>query len=215
MRPPFLRSRLIALAALLGVALLAALGPGDRVNAGGGGCHGYESGAYEASGARVELRGACFVPAILRVAPGAEVTFANLDPVPHNVVGTALAWGEVATFAQGGSVVATFPEAGVYPYACTLHPGMVGAIVVEGGTAVPATASYASPRTISSGAPPAASEAGTSRAVPAAAPAAPPSEAVAEASTGAPIAPFGWLALGLVAGAAGVGAVRLRRMGGR
>jgi hypothetical protein len=40
---------------------------------------------------------------------------------------------------EGGSVSYSFDEAGVYPYVCTWHPGMVGAVVVGDATEQPAS----------------------------------------------------------------------------
>jgi plastocyanin len=95
----------------------------------GGGCHAQPT---EGSGDTVTMVKACFRPSVLRVEPGAEVTFFNRDPIVHNV--SANGWGEFADIDQGDRFTATFPEAGVYPFACTYHPGMVGSIVVGDGT---------------------------------------------------------------------------------
>src|SRR5690606_28103368 len=67
---------------------------------------------------------------------GTEVTFRNLDAAPHTVTGESAAWGSTKQLAQGDSLSHTFEEAGVYPYSCILHPGMVGAVVVGGNKLV-------------------------------------------------------------------------------
>ena len=95
----------------------------------GGGCRGP---ATTGSGATVELVGACFTPTTLRVAPGDEVTFVNVDPMTHNVLGGG--WGSLGDLEPDDAFTATFADAGVYPYACSYHPGMTGAIVVGDGT---------------------------------------------------------------------------------
>jgi plastocyanin len=64
------------------------------------------------------------------VTPGTEVTFVNRDQVPHAVTGAR--WGDATTMATGESVTHRFDEAGIRPFQCYLHPGMVGAIVVDG-----------------------------------------------------------------------------------
>lgn len=94
----------------------------------GGGCHG---GATQGDGDTVAMSKACFTPSVLRVDPGTEVTFVNKDPVAHNV--TAAGWGYFEDMSQGDAFRATFDEAGIFPYACTYHPGMTGAIVVGDG----------------------------------------------------------------------------------
>jgi plastocyanin len=95
----------------------------------GGGCHG---GATQGQGDTVAMSKACFTPSMLRVNPGTEVTFVNKDPVVHNV--SATGWGYFEDMAEGEAFTATFDEPGVYPYACTYHAGMTGAIVVGDGT---------------------------------------------------------------------------------
>jgi len=95
----------------------------------GGGCH---SGATTGEGDTVEMKDACFTPSILRVDPGAEVTFVNRDDLTHNV--GANQWGNFDDMDLGDSFTATFDKAGVYPFACSYHPGMTGAIVVGTGS---------------------------------------------------------------------------------
>jgi plastocyanin len=101
----------------------------------GGGCHGGasqqdETGKDEAT---VEMVDACFQASITAVDPGTDVTFVHLDDgITHNVGGTL--WGNLEDMYAGDTYTATFDEAGVYPFACSYHPGMTGAIVVGGGT---------------------------------------------------------------------------------
>ena len=93
----------------------------------------------------VELTAMCFRPTIVRVDAGATVEFANRDPLAHNIVGHASTWGHVAGLPFGDSYSATFEEAGIYPFTCTIHPGMVGAVFVgDGGAAAPSTSTPAS-----------------------------------------------------------------------
>jgi plastocyanin len=94
----------------------------------GGGCH---RGLTEGRGDTVEMAKVCFTPSVLRVAPGTEVTFVNRDPLTHNV--SANGWSTTDDLVQGEEFTATFARPGVYPFACTYHPGMVGAIVVGSG----------------------------------------------------------------------------------
>jgi len=97
--------------------------------AGGGGCH---SGMTQGTGEAVLIQDGCFTPAILHVEPGATVSFSNRDPWAHNV--SANGWGHLDDLDQGEGFTATFETAGVYPFACTYHPGMTGAVVVGDGT---------------------------------------------------------------------------------
>jgi plastocyanin len=94
----------------------------------GGGCH---AGATQGTGAAVTMTDACFTPSILSVRPGATVTFVNEDPIVHNV--SAPQWGHFEDINPGERFSVTFGEDGIYPYACMIHPGMTGAIVVGDG----------------------------------------------------------------------------------
>ena len=106
--------------------------------AGGGGCHASSPIADEAA-TTVRLVQNCFGPTVTRVDRGATVTFINDDPTPHTVTGAAMTWGNTANLLQGDTLQATFDDDGVYPYACILHPGMVGAVVVGSGGVVAAS----------------------------------------------------------------------------
>ena len=97
----------------------------------GGGCHAArEEGSTEATGDTVTLVGNCMTPTILHTDVGTTVTFVNEDPVQHNLYGVG--WG-TDTLPSGERFTQTFDEAGTYAYACTIHPGMVGAVEVGGG----------------------------------------------------------------------------------
>jgi plastocyanin len=120
--------------ALRAVLVLAAVGvavmvPWAGPAAAGGGCH---RGMTQGTGDRVEMVDACFTPSILQIAPGTEVTFANEDPTVHNV--SAWDWGQPDDMMKGDSFTALFTEEGIYPFACSYHPGMTGAVVVGDGT---------------------------------------------------------------------------------
>jgi plastocyanin len=109
----------------------AALWGGAGIASAGGGCH---SGASTGSGNAVELSDLCFDSTVLYVKPGTDVTWTNRDPLGHNVVGAGATWGDPElTLNQGDTVSYRFDEDGVYPYACWIHPGMIGAIVVGDG----------------------------------------------------------------------------------
>jgi hypothetical protein len=58
------------------------------------------------------------------VGVGDAVTFTNVDPFPHSVLGANATWGDYAGFRKE-SVTYRFSEPGVYPYVCTYHVGMV------------------------------------------------------------------------------------------
>ena len=114
-----------------------ALAPGVASASGGGGCG---RAVTDDDGTRIGISGFCFDPTIFRVQPGDTVTWINKDPVPHSVLGANGSWGGFDSIRRnGGEVSYRFVDAGVYPYVCTFHVGMVGAVVVGNGKAVEAT----------------------------------------------------------------------------
>jgi plastocyanin len=124
------RGRASAVAGVVAIAGVLFLFPSAAAASGGGGCGGPVS---DAAGTRVDIRGNCFSPTILRAAPGDVITFTNTDPNTHTVLGANGAWGGYDLLKRGREATYAFTEAGVYPYVCTLHAGMVGTIVVGDG----------------------------------------------------------------------------------
>jgi plastocyanin len=128
-----MRLRLITSSCLVATVLLVG---GDPVAAGGGGCH--KSGPVQpAAGTELTMAGFCFEPGVVTVAPGETVEIRNDDPVEHNVYGQGWMGGDVA---PGSTLSRTFNEVGTYAFACTLHPGMTGAVVVGDVEPIAATA---------------------------------------------------------------------------
>lgn len=122
-----------------GAVLIVAVGlaPGVATASGGGGCG---RAVTDDDGTRIGISGFCFDPTIFRVQPGDTVTWINKDPVPHSVLGANGSWGGFDSIRRnGGEVSYRFVDAGVYPYVCTFHVGMVGAVVVGNGQAAGST----------------------------------------------------------------------------
>lgn len=97
----------------------------------GGGCH-PSTVHSEGTGSAVEIRNCGFNPVVLFVQLGTTVTWTQADGHPHNVVGVG--WGKHEPIAQGSTAEHTFSSTGIYPYQCSVHPGMAGAIVVGDAT---------------------------------------------------------------------------------
>ena len=75
------------------------------------------------------ITGFVFGPAKTTVAPGQSVTWTNADDSPHQIVVAAKSVrSDVMLKGQSQSI--KFDEAGMFPYACGLHPGMKGTIEV-------------------------------------------------------------------------------------
>jgi plastocyanin len=113
----------------------------------GGGCHGgSDAPPGDDAASVVKIDGCMFYPTIARVPVGTTVTFINSGTAPHNVTGVRGEWGS-GNLPNGARYAHGFVQVGVYPFACTLHPGMNGAIVVGGDApaqAAPAAATVAS-----------------------------------------------------------------------
>lgn len=139
-----MRARRIAAAIAIALSTLVFLpGPAGA----GGGCHrNFELGQTESTGTTVEMGKNCFAPTVVRVAPGAEVTWVNRDPIAHRVDG--IGWSVQDDVAPGATVTQRFETAGTYPYVCVLHPGMFGAVVVGDGTGSGPVVNVATPTSL-------------------------------------------------------------------
>jgi plastocyanin len=114
----------------VGMMLLVGVTPEVAHASGGGGCG---RAVTDDDGTQVNIRNFCFGPTILRVPEGETVTWVNRDDYPHVVLGANGAWGGYGKVRGGGEVSYRFVNSGVYPYVCTYHPGMIGAVVVGNG----------------------------------------------------------------------------------
>jgi plastocyanin len=76
----------------------------------------------------IVIQAVAFEPASLTVRTGERVTWINKDPFPHTV--TAVSTFDSHSIAAGGSWSYVPRKAGVFAYACTLHPNMQGTLQV-------------------------------------------------------------------------------------
>lgn len=96
----------------------------------GGGCHAQvEAIPSEAAVQTVKLDGCTFAPTITRVPVGSEVRWINASGQTHDVTGRKYEWGS-DQLNDGQSFTHRFAKAGLYPYSCSLHPGMAGVVIV-------------------------------------------------------------------------------------
>ena len=93
----------------------------------GGGC-GSTGPAEEVRATTVVIEHACFGPFVARVPLGAKVTWRNQSGQKHNITGPAIDFTDLPV---GGTYERRFNEQGIYVYACTIHPGMSGAVIVR------------------------------------------------------------------------------------
>jgi plastocyanin len=79
---------------------------------------------------QVSIDNFTFTPAELTVPAGSKVMWVNHDDVPHTVVSNAKAFASKALDTDD-QFVHVFPSAGTYPYFCSVHPHMIGQIIVK------------------------------------------------------------------------------------
>ena len=80
--------------------------------------------------ADVKVDNFSFGPATLTVAAGTTVTWTNRDDIPHTVVSTDSVFkSKVLDTDEKFSY--TFAKPGTFPYFCSIHPKMIGKVVVQ------------------------------------------------------------------------------------
>lgn len=84
----------------------------------------------------VSIENFCYGPTVVHLRPGESVAWINRDAIEHTVTGANRAFGSYRALKEDRSVTWQFDRAGVYPYYCVLHPGMVGTVVVGGNDAL-------------------------------------------------------------------------------
>jgi plastocyanin len=80
---------------------------------------------------KVEIRNFHFMPALVTVPAGAQVTWTNKDEEPHIVVSAGGQFASSPALDTGDSYHTTFAKPGTYTYFCSIHPQMVGTIIVK------------------------------------------------------------------------------------
>jgi plastocyanin len=80
---------------------------------------------------RVDISNFAFSPASLTVAKGSTVVWTNNDSAPHNITFDNSGIPASPTMQPGGATYSyTFTSAGTYAYHCSIHPNMLGQVVV-------------------------------------------------------------------------------------
>ncbi len=90
----------------------------------------FAGGVAAAEPARVIVKEFMFEPMSLQVRAGTTVIWSNLDDEPHTVVSDTGVFrsGAIDT---GDTYSFKFDKPGTYHFTCSIHPRMVGTIVVE------------------------------------------------------------------------------------
>ena len=129
--------RLIGVLAGLGLLLGTLLFSAAPALAGDPCYHGFAMPALdEGDEPEIKMAPCAFSPAVVRVAPGTTVEWFN-DQEEHLVTGANQEWGSRdISVAPRGTVAYRFDRPGTYPYACAIHRGMSGVVVVGDGMGV-------------------------------------------------------------------------------
>jgi plastocyanin len=93
-------------------------------------CVSLAASAAAAETGRIEVKEFMFTPTTLTVSAGSQVTWVNKDDEPHTVV------SDTGMFRSGAidtdeSFSFTFDKPGTYHFTCSIHPRMVGTIIVK------------------------------------------------------------------------------------
>ena len=80
---------------------------------------------------QIEIRSFAFVPKQLVVPTGTRVRWTNRDEEPHIVVSAGKGFVSSPALDTDDTYVVTFAKPGTYAYYCSIHPFMVGTIVVQ------------------------------------------------------------------------------------
>jgi plastocyanin len=88
------------------------------------------SAAQSPDSTKIVIKDFMFMPTPLTIKAGSTVVWSNMDDEPHNVV------SDTGMFRSGGmdtseSFSHKFDKPGTYHFTCSIHPRMVGTIVVQ------------------------------------------------------------------------------------
>ena len=104
------------------------------------------AGAGSSASAACVTTNNCFSPNPINVAPGTEVEWKNTDTVSHTVTSGKVTDDNAGSLFDSGLIKKgaefkfTFADAGTYDYFCTVHPWMVGQVVVGEAATTPTPA---------------------------------------------------------------------------
>lgn len=80
---------------------------------------------------KVAIRNFAFEPKTITVPVGARVVWANRDEEPHTVTSAGSLFTSSKGLDTSDSYTVTFSKPGKYAYYCSIHPMMVGTIIVQ------------------------------------------------------------------------------------
>jgi len=95
-------------------------------------CLGGVAGAADvAKDNQVEIRNFAFTPRTLTVPAGTKVVWVNEDDEPHRIASEGGQFAASHALDTNDSYAVTFSKPGTYAYYCSIHPKMVGTVIVK------------------------------------------------------------------------------------
>ncbi len=79
----------------------------------------------------VDIRNFAFEPKTLTVTAGTRVVWTNRDDEPHLIRSAGNTFAASKALDTSDSYAVTFAKPGTYAYYCSIHPMMVGTIIVQ------------------------------------------------------------------------------------
>src|SRR5262245_10174454 len=138
--------RFLVLVALAAALLAAGCGGSNSSSGSGSGSNAPAGGRYPGGGVaapgtgstapasrskvQVTLQNITFTPGTVHAKVGQTIVWINKDSINHNVTAMSGATFKSSDFGQGQTFSQKLTKAGTISYACTIHPGMTGKIVV-------------------------------------------------------------------------------------
>ena len=80
---------------------------------------------------QIAIRDFAFEPKTLTVPVGASVKWVNQDEEPHVITSAGKQFTSSKALDTGDTHAVTFSKPGTYAYYCSIHPMMVGTIIVQ------------------------------------------------------------------------------------
>jgi len=87
--------------------------------------------APKAQAQQIEIRNFAFAPKSLTVRAGTRVVWTNRDEEPHVITSAGSLFASSKGLDTSDSYAVTFSKPGTYAYYCSIHPMMVGTIIVQ------------------------------------------------------------------------------------
>jgi plastocyanin len=91
----------------------------------------HAAGVTAAHTTQVDIRNFGFSPKSLTVPVGTRIVWTNHDEEPHVVTSAGTGFVSSKALDTSDSYAVTFSKPGTYAYYCSIHPMMVGTIIVQ------------------------------------------------------------------------------------